>query len=126
MVTCQLLQTQMEKKNTTLILHLIKALVRCFSKKTNFLFEITTQAKPNKATEVENSCSVTWKNELFIFGGFRERQQISKLEGCSIRKIGDLGFNHVSAACASVSDNIIYLCFNYQNRDSQKLCFFYF
>ena len=66
----------------------------------------------NDDTEVYLSCSVTFKNELFIFGGAQRKQQISKLVKCELKNIGRLGFNHRQAACANVNDDAIYLCFN--------------
>ena len=35
-------------------------------------------------TDVYKSCSVTWRGQLFIFGGRHETKQISKVNGCKL------------------------------------------
>ena len=41
-------------------------------------------------TEVYNSCSLTWRGEHYVFGGWNQRRQISKIVGCELRTIGKL------------------------------------
>ena len=60
-------------------------------------------------TEVGYSCSVTWKGELFIYGGWTERTQISKLNGCKLERIGTLPFQHTEDTCANMNDEAIFL-----------------
>ena len=72
-----------------------------------------------ESTEVYESCSVTWHGELYIFGGEKENKQITKLNGCTLERIGSLSFDHRLGACAVVNDQDIYLCFNYY---SEKKC----
>ena len=62
-------------------------------------------------TEVLYSCSITWHGEFFIFGGSTERRQISKLNGCTLERIGHLLFDQKDGGCAVLNDDI-YLCFN--------------
>ena len=38
------------------------------------------------------SCSINWKNQLYIFGGATERRQISRLSGQKLERVGDLPF----------------------------------
>ena len=81
-----------------------------------------------EGTSVYYSCSVTWKNELYVFGGFTKKRQnserqISKLDGCQLTLIGELKFNHYHGACASVADAKLYLCFgNIYNFADYKKC----
>ena len=75
-----------------------------------------------KNTEVYGSCSVTWRGELFIFGGDEETKQISKLNGCQLERIGSLSFNHDFGTCAVVNDEDIYLCFNDGGSADLKRC----
>ena len=58
------------------------------------------------------SCPVTWKNELYIFGGSDDTFQINKLNGCDVEHIGDLSFPMYAGSCASIDNNTIYLCFS--------------
>ena len=74
-------------------------------------------------TEAAYSCSVTWRGELFIFGGYAEKRQISKLNGCKLERVGSLTFDHYFGACAVVNnDHTIYLCFDYNNSFGYKKC----
>ena len=66
----------------------------------------------NEDTEVYLSCSIAFKNELYVFGGAQRKQQISKLVNCELKNIGRLGFSHRQATCSNVDNRSIYLCFN--------------
>ena len=65
------------------------------------------------ATALE-SCSLTFRNEFWIFGGKvnANPRQISKLIGCSFKRIGYLAFNHIVGACTNYQDQKVFLCFN--------------
>ena len=63
--------------------------------------------------EVFGSCTVNWKNQHYIFGGITEMRQISKIEDCKLKNIGKLAFYHRFGTCATVSNDVIYLCFNH-------------
>ena len=72
-------------------------------------------------TSVRYSCSVTFKNQHFVYGGFGVyKRQISRIEGCQLRRIRDLPFDHERASCAAVGDDRIYLCFNLNSADHKK------
>ena len=62
-------------------------------------------------TEVFESCSVNWENQLFVFGGWTQRRRISRLSGHKLEHIGDLPFNHYLGTCNAMS-GYIYLCFD--------------
>ena len=67
-------------------------------------------------TTVLWSCSMKYKNQFYVFDGTTiyggDFRQISKLEGCSLQRIGTLAFDHYWGACTGVNDQRIYLCFD--------------
>ena len=71
----------------------------------DFNFEIDEEA------EVYGSCSLTWQNELYVFGGDTQRTQISKVQSCRLAPIGQLAFEHYFGDCVNVAGNAIVLCF---------------
>ena len=71
-----------------------------------------------EGTQVYLSCSMTWKNDLYVFGGNPNKRQISQLVGCQLTQIGELEFDHHFGACANVADEKLYLCFG--SGDSNK------
>ena len=60
------------------------------------------------------SCSVTFQNEVFMFGGNGPdgATQISKVVGCQLERIGDLDFSFSYGACTNRADAEIFLCFS--------------
>ena len=50
-----------------------------------------------------DSCSLSWKNKMHIFGGFSQehktRTQISRLDGFKLKTIGKLHFDFRDGAC---------------------------
>ena len=73
-------------------------------------------------TEAYLSCSISWRNQFFVFGGINQRRQISKLIGCELTRVGTLDFDHYYAGCANVADNQLYLCFNTVDTADYKKC----
>ena len=71
------------------------------------------------STSAYKACSISWKNQLFIFGG--DEQQISRLDGHKLKRIGTLPFEHLLGACSVMADEI-FLCFNIGNdkKDTKK------
>ena len=72
-------------------------------------------------TEAYKSCSVTWKNQMIVFGGEIERQQISRLDGYELTRIGQLSFDFRRGACTVFNQKFIFLCFSdleYNNKNS--------
>ena len=65
-------------------------------------------------TEAFASCSINWQNELFIFGGWYEKRQITKLSGQKLKRVGELDFDLSYGAC-NVMTNELYLCFHEQD-----------
>ena len=71
-------------------------------------------------TEVSYSCPLLWKNENFIIGGWGTselRRQVSKVDGCGLKLIGLLPFEHKWGSCANVNDVKVYLCFSHDDRN---------
>ena len=75
----------------------------------DFDFEIDEEA------EAYYSCSLTWQNELYVFGGNFKRKQISKVQSCRLAPIDELAFSHDLGDCVNVADKAIILCFNSGN-----------
>ena len=49
---------------------------------------------------VYHSCSVSWKNKMFIFGGTAyEKRQIAQIEDCKLKKVGELQFDLDFGTC---------------------------
>ena len=70
-------------------------------------------------TEVYHSCSVTWQNQFYIFGGDKKKNQVSMLNGCKLERVGTLTFDHWLGACAAANQKIL-LCFNLSVNDGKK------
>ena len=81
----------------------------------NFLMLIDSDS------EVRSSCSVTWQNEFYVFGGNSKKRQISKLDGCELKSVGTLGFDH-SGSCSNMNDDTLYLCFNIDATEDYMKC----
>ena len=67
--------------------------------------------EPESETEAYYSCSITWTNKLYIFGGHIDQRQISRLDGYHLKRIGTLDFDHYLGGCTVMNDESIYLCF---------------
>ena len=68
-------------------------------------------------TEAFNSCSINWKNQLHIFGGYKEKRQISRLSGYRLERIGSLAFDHYMGACSVMANKFIFLCFSFHSHE---------
>ena len=71
-------------------------------------------------TEVYSSCGLTWQNRHFIFGGANQMTQISMVDDCTLKLVGQLEFIYRYGACASVDDRLIYLCFTNDSGSFRK------
>ena len=71
-------------------------------------------------TEVRYACSLTWRNQHFVFGGNSQKTQISMINICKLERIGQLDFNLNYGGCTNVAENRIYLCFNDASDDWKK------
>ena len=71
-------------------------------------------------TEVYYSCSLTWRGRFFVFGGDKQKKQISIINGCRLERVDSLDFDQTYGGCANVNDQSIYLCFNREPADNKK------
>ena len=82
-----------------------------------FLVDAEDRNDPNiltiygEDTEVYTSCSVTFRNRFYVFGGLSQKRQISEVTQCKLKRIGTLDFDHQFWDCTNVGDKEIYLCF---------------
>ena len=81
----------------------------------DFDFEIDEKA------QVQWSCSLTWQNELYVFGGRQRKTQISKITSCRLEPIGQLAFDHKLGDCVVVASTEIVLCFNESSGNKCRL-----
>ena len=79
----------------------------------NFIFSF------GEETDVQGSRSVTYRNRLFVYGGYIFQRQISEVKECELRRVGNLDFDHYDGACSNTNDRLIYLCFG---GDNKRLC----
>ena len=63
-------------------------------------------------SEALYSCSLTWNNHMYIFGGVSNRRQISKLVGNNLQVIGNLTFYFDIGGCTNMADRKLFLCFD--------------
>ena len=72
------------------------------------------------ATEVENSCSLTWQGRMLVFGGYTHTRQISEVEGCGLIRLDhDLPFDLYRGACTTYDSDMMLFCFD---RSDTKAC----
>ena len=74
-------------------------------------------------TYVYESCGVQFKGNFYIYGGYKNEKtyQISKVEDCTLKRIGSLPFSHMNGACPATHDQL-FLCFDFFSTGSEKLC----
>ena len=76
----------------------------------------------DELTEVIYSCSLTWENEFYVFGGGSKKTQISKVTSCRLSRIGQLAFEHKYGDCVNVASKKVVLCFNVASSGDHKKC----
>ena len=57
--------------------------------------------KMESLTEVSHSCSASINGEFYIFGGTTRQRQVSKIMGCSLKRVGDLPYELRYPACGT-------------------------
>ena len=72
--------------------------------------------------EAYRACALTWHNSFFVFGGDRNRRQISQVVDEKLKIIGTLGFEFHKGACYVMGSDTIWLCFNYNDSNDYKRC----
>ena len=61
--------------------------------------------------EVDLSCGVRYQDQLYVYGGRKNKRQIAKITNKSLTKVGSLPFNFRLGGCSSTT-NEIFLCFD--------------
>ena len=74
------------------------------------------------STEADESCSINWQNQLYIFGGSQLKRQISKLNGHKMERVGSLAFDHDYGSCSVMNNQFIYLCFGKVGESDSNGC----
>ena len=78
--------------------------------------------KKDSDTEASyQSCPVSWQNKMLIFGGSKEKRQISRIDDFHLTRIGTLAFDHWFGGCTIMNDELIFLCFD---KNGAKICHF--
>ena len=64
-------------------------------------------------TEAFASCSAQLNGEFYVMGGRNFSDQISKINGCKLERIGDLPFTFYGGTCATynIPYESIFMCF---------------
>ena len=58
-----------------------------------------------------------------VFGGKGKfKRQVSHVNNCALERVGDLEFDFQYGACASVLDQVVYLCFSQAGRGESRVC----
>ena len=77
-------------------------------------------------TKVVESCGITFNGQFFIYGGYSNKRQIAKVNGCSLETVGSLEFDFFSGGCTNANNQIL-LCFHqgsaYDQDSDHKTCY---
>ena len=60
-------------------------------------------------TELFGSCSTAFKGSMYVFGGFVQQRQVSRVQNCGLEHVDELPFNFINAACQSRLQNQVLL-----------------
>ena len=69
--------------------------------------------------EVSSSCSLQWKNQVYVFGGYNHERQVSMVNGLRLERKGTLDFTFDSGGCTVLNEQTIILCFEFKEN---KVC----
>ena len=70
------------------------------------------------------SLSIVWHGKMYVFGGHTEHWQISVVDQCQLKSIGELQFLMRHGACAQRNNAEIFICFeDYHQSDQCKNCY---
>ena len=62
--------------------------------------------------EVQSSCSITFRGQFFIYGGQNRKNQVARVEDCSLKDTGfKLPFEMDAGGCTVTTRDQVYLCF---------------
>ena len=80
---------------------------KCCCGKKGFTIKLTTEGNPNftfgKNASVFWSCGLKFQNKFYVYGGDagQDLRQISRIDGCSLNLVGQLGFDFRDGGCAA-------------------------
>ena len=119
------IRSQAEKKGTVLVLYSKEIKGRKYWRPAELINPDGEQNElicldRRSETEAYFSCSVNWKNQLHVFGGSANKRQISRLNGYRLERIGSLTFDHYWGACSVMASQYIFLCFNFDSKDTKR------
>merc|ERR1712176_432648 len=69
-------------------------------------------------TEVFSSCAATLNGNMYVLGGQFKKKQMSMIEDCSLKDIGELSFEYFAGGCNTFTFGIM-LCFA---KDADSTC----
>ena len=70
--------------------------------------------------EVDLSCGVRYQDQLYVYGGRKNKRQIAKITNKSLAKVGSLPFDFTQGGCSSTTEKI-FLCFHFNG--DMKTCY---
>ena len=80
----------------------------------NYKFDFST-------FDVAQSCDIIWKNQVYIFGGQRQKRQILKVDKCQLKNTGkQLPMDTSYPACVNAEDEI-WICFVLNDTNDSKV-----
>ena len=62
-------------------------------------------------TEADNSCSLQWRNQFYVFGGRTQGRQLSMVNGNRLERKATLDFDFQEGGCTVLNQQTIVLCF---------------
>ena len=61
---------------------------------------------------------------MYVFGGANQVNQISQVENCQLKSVGQLNFRMRRGACTNVANQFVFICFpEYTNESTSKYCY---
>lgn len=63
-------------------------------------------------TDLFAACATSFKGNMFLFGGVTVNNQVSKIDGCALRNVGELPFILEKGSCQARLDDQVMLCFS--------------
>ena len=61
---------------------------------------------------------------MYVFGGANQVNQISQVENCQLKTVGQLSFRMKKGACTNVANEFLFICFpESDNESTSKYCY---
>ena len=75
---------------------------------------LTLDFKFGPEIEVFYSCSLQWKNQHYVFGGYKQPRQVSMVNGYRLERKGTLDFKIDAGGCTVLNEQTVVLCFDWR------------